>query len=762
MGDFEKQIKEITGLDEKEFIKLFKDRDKEWTTGMKHVEEHGLRSIRMVNGEEQWDPKLAQARIESNRPMLSENLLPDFVNKPHGEFCMTTPQAVVQPVDGEGDQKIADVLKGLIYHTSYQSSGTAVHRDAFYALVSSSLGAWKVKTRFVSNDSWNVEPKLELIQNPFTVRWDLTAKEPDLSDKKWTIILATMEEAEYIKEYGKDKWRPQDWSKSQGADKELWWSEKKATVAEVWWIQEDKFTLYELPDGTTSREKPSTDVDTEGNKLRSRESADLKVWSCVISPTEVLTEPTEWPDYTDNPLIPIVIVHGRKLIIAGKIYFKSIVSDGLDIQQLHNYWITANTEALALQPDAPYIATDAQIAGFDEWTDISKKVRVMRYKVDPKLPAGSKPTRESPPQLSNAMMNMPQYTRQALRDVIGLHQASLGMQGNEKSGLAIQKRKQEGDAGKYSFIENITRGIELEAKIQINILPSIMDAPRIERIMGEDGTKSLAYIKQKNPETGETLDLSVGKYDAHVTTGPTFATQRDEARDLMIQLVQYLGPIAPLAVQAIAPKFVKLINAPDADIIAKIIISTLPPAQQAFYASESDDKDDIMKKVPPEILNQLQLMGQQLQQAQQLLQQQGAELESLKKEEAFKMKELELRTGLDKEKLAIEREKIVKEMTLKREEMASKKEIELEKINANIELRLTELMETFKAQKELKEYASQLEPTKAPAPAATVPATPAPTQTPEPVAQPNLQLEQGGEMPMPTGGAEGEEALPES
>lgn len=702
MGDFEKQIKKITGMEESEFIKVWKDRDREWTSGMKHIEVHGLKCLNMLNGKEQWDKELASKRTESGRPCLSENLLPDFVNKPHGEFCMSAPMAYVDPVDGEGDPKVADVLKGLIYSTAYQESGDAIHKDAFYYLVASSLTGWRVGTKFAEKDSFNIEPTMDLIVNAFNIRWDLTARKPDLSDKKWCILLDTMEKAEFIKEYGEEKWRPKDWGKTEGSQNDLWWSENKATVAEVLWVQEDKFMLYEHPEGHVSRERPATDVDKDGKKLRFRESSDKRVYSCIISGGEVLTEPTEWPDKTDEPIIPIIIVHGRKIVVAGKTYYKSIISDGLDIQQIHNYWITAVTEAIALQPDAPYLATIAQVDGIDEWTDLSKKTRVMRYKYDPKAPGP--PQRQQPPQLSSAMMAMPQYTRQALRDVIGLQQASLGIASNEKSGVAIQRRKAEGDAGKFSFVENMQRGIALEAKILINIFPTIMDTPRIERVMGADGSRDLAYIKQQNPKTGDTIDLSVGKYDARVSIGPTFNSQRDEARALLSEVMQYLGSSVPQAVMAITPKFIKLLNAPDADEIARILIATLPPEIRALYQDESKTAN-----IPPEVLAQVQSLGQQIQKADQIMQAQAKEIEGLKSDRDLKIKEIESRERMENSRLEVEKQRIDSSSTDKEKEINAKYSMLMEELSAKIELKMTELMETIKAQKELKSFQSSIE-----------------------------------------------------
>lgn len=701
--DYAKQIKDITGITKEEFIKLWKDRDKDFTSGMKHNEEHGLKCLKMLIGEEQWDKNLAEQRRQQKRPMLSENLLPDFINKAHGEFCQTTPAANVEPLDDESDPKVADVIKGIIYNVNYQSESSSIHQDAFYNLIGSALAAWGVSTKFVDKNSFEVEPQIRPILNQFSVRWDLSAVKPDLRDKKWCMLLDTMTKEEFKKEYGEENWKPKDLSKSEGSSKDLWWAENKATVGEVWWIQEDEFTLYEQPDGTTSRTKPEAKETEDGRKFKRRKSWDKKVWSCVISGTDILTEPTEWPDPSDEPIIPIIIVYGRKIVVAGKVHFRSLISDGLTIQQIHNFWITTVTEAMSLQPDAPYVATVDQVAGLDEWTDLSKKVRVMRYKHDPH--AAGPPQRQSPPQISQAVMGMPQYTKQSLRDVIGMQQASLGMQSNEKSGVAIQKRKQEGDTGKFSFVNNMSRGISLQVEILKNIAPKVIDTPRAVRTMGPDGSKNLVYVNGPDPKTGEIIDLSKGKYDTTVTMGPQFNTQRDEARDALFQLLEPASKINPQGVAAIFPKIVKMLNIVDAAEIAKIFIATLPPNLQAFYAQDQG-KGEV--KIPPEMMAQIQGIQQKLMQAQQVMQQQAQEIQKLQNEERVKLAEIQGKQGIEKEKIQVEREKIMKEIRVKEMDIESRKMLELEKINATIELELTKLMEGFNAQRELRAYEASL------------------------------------------------------
>ena len=707
MGEFESKIKDITGLEEHEFIKLWIDRNTDWSA-MKHIEDHGIRCLKMIANDKSvtWDENQRARRESQNRACLTLPVIADFVNKAHGEFCQSAPQATVEPIDSEGDPKVADVLKGLIYNIAYQFNGNDIHKDAAFYVFAGALACWRVNTQFVSPDSFNVEPTIDAIIKTFSIRWDLACKRSDTADKKWVMILQPMTKADFILTYGEDAWRPQDVTGTQATSKDFWFDKDKCVVAECQWIQEDEFTLYELPDGKTSREKPkqseieavSKDGKKEKRKLRTRKSYDKKIWSCIISGNEVISEPTEWPDYTGDPIIPVMIATGRKMVVEGKILYKALISDGLDIAVLINYWVTAITEAGALQPDAPWLLTEGQIKGYTEWNDASAKSRYLRWRRDPQHPEAGPPTRNAPQQFSAGMMQMLEFLHSALRNAIGMQQASMGMQGNEKSGVAIQKRKQEGDAGKYPFLDNIQRQIELEAKILTNILPSTMDTARIERIMGPDGKSSLAYLKQKNPKTGEVLDISVGKYDTRVTLGASFATQRDEQRDLAVQVSDALGKFSPQSAAALAPKIVRLIGTADADDWAKIVIATLPPEVRAFY-QQSDDKSQQVK-LPPEMVAQMQAIGQKLQQTEQLAQQQAAEIEKLKQGEAVEMAKIEKRHDLDAEKIKIEREKIMKEITVKEMEIRERSRVEMEKLDAEVTMKTLALMESTKSKRE--------------------------------------------------------------
>jgi hypothetical protein len=163
----------------------------------------------------------------------------------------------------------------------------------------------------------------------------------------------------------------------------------------------------------------------------------------------------------------------------------------------------------------------------------------------------------------------------------------MGKQSNEKSGKAITARKQEGDRGNIEYHDNVGRARRWEGKILVDLIPKIYDTERIVRILGEDGTDEQVTVNgpQIDPATGrpkldektqqpKVFDLKLGTYDAVVSTGPSYETQREEAADSMIQLFSVLPPEAQMI---IIDLLVNNMDWPGADEIADRLKTLLPP-----------------------------------------------------------------------------------------------------------------------------------------------------------------------------------------
>ena len=74
-------------------------------------------------------------------------------------------------------------------------------------------------------------------------------------------------------------------------------------------------------------------------------------------------------------------------------------------------------------------------------------------------------------------------------------------------------------------------------------------------------------------QTGYINDITIGKYDVAVTIGPSYATQRQEALELLLDLVKQVPQIGQAAMDLIA----KNIDAPGADELYERLKKLVPP-----------------------------------------------------------------------------------------------------------------------------------------------------------------------------------------
>jgi hypothetical protein len=175
-----------------------------------------------------------------------------------------------------------------------------------------------------------------------------------------------------------------------------------------------------------------------------------------------------------------------------------------------------------------------------------------------------------------------------IKSITGIYDASLGARSNETSGRAIMARQREGDVSTFHFIDNLSRAIRHTGRVIIDLVPSVYNAARIVRVIGEDGSQTAQPVNQPAPkidqQTGQPVrdefgnavmaihDLTVGKYDLTVSTGPSYTTARQETADQMMQLIQAYPAAAPL----VGDILVKSLDWQGADEIAERIRRMIP------------------------------------------------------------------------------------------------------------------------------------------------------------------------------------------
>ena len=151
----------------------------------------------------------------------------------------------------------------------------------------------------------------------------------------------------------------------------------------------------------------------------------------------------------------------------GKKYLAGMVRDAKDPQRMYNYWASAATEAIALAPRAPFIGAKGQFENLEEkWKQANN--RNMAYLEYNPIALGGQPI--GPPERSTAeppiqaMVLMLKQADADLKNSIGIFDASLGQKGPEQSGLAIERRQQQGDLSTLNYADNLARAMRLSGE----------------------------------------------------------------------------------------------------------------------------------------------------------------------------------------------------------------------------------------------------------------------------------------------------------
>jgi hypothetical protein len=298
----------------------------------------------------------------------------------------------------------------------------------------------------------------------------------------------------------------------------------------------------------------------------------------------VIEGPDEWP----GAYIPIVPVIGEEIRIGRRTIRHGIIRFAKGPQRMLNYNVSAETEAVALQPKAPFIGTEKN---FEQYQDIWEAANRKNFPYLPYTPDGANgnqaPQRMQPQVSSQGFSNGIERAERHIQTVIGIYNSSLGAQSNETSGKAVIARQREGDTGTFVYIDNWTRAIRYTGKILVDLIPHVYDTARTLRINGEDGKVEKLAINQiggidANGQPITQNDVTVGSYDVAIEMGPSYSTKREEAKDGMGQLVQAVPDIFPL----IGDLFVKAQDWPMADKISERLALSLPPAVKQMEAEE--------------------------------------------------------------------------------------------------------------------------------------------------------------------------------
>lgn len=588
---------------EAEFLAEARARFQEGADADHDNQEAALDDLKFVTGEGQWDPKVEAARRRKGRPVLRINDLPQFIGQVIGDIRTNRPSIKVRPVE-DADDEMAEVRAGLIRSIENLSNATQVYSLAGEDQVTCGLGHFRVVLKYADDDSFDQDIRIEHIANPFAVVWDAFHADATGADARFAFIADEVDRKSFQRLYP----RATTSALTTTADGGGWASKDSLRVTEYWMMQHIPRTIalvQRAPDADpkvediTGKEDEAAPFIVTGldGQPRVREALRREVWMYLMTGTEVLDGPYKYP----ISRLPIFKVTGREIRFPTRRYRFGLIRFAKDPMRMKNVWRSAAAEWLALSPKQQWLAQVSDGPG----ADLLRKAIKSDDTVIPYTGA-TPPTRMDPPSAPNALLQEAQMAQQDMKDVTGLHDASLGMRSNETSGKAIVARERQGDVATFMYHDNLNYSIKECGKVVNELIPGTFDTARSIRLLGEDERSKIMRVNDPGADGG-LLDITKGKFDIVVETGPSYSTKRAEQADSMATAIQSMPIIGEVA----ADLFVAAQDWNGGDQIVKRLRKAMPPNLTA------DDGDE----PSPEQMQAMEEKQQQDAQAAQMAQQ---------------------------------------------------------------------------------------------------------------------------------------------
>jgi hypothetical protein len=369
---------------------------------------------------------------------------------------------------------------------------------------------------------------------------------------------------------------------------------------------------------------PQKELKPQPKIVKSRETEKTVIKHRVITGGEIIEGGIDG-EVVAGKYIPLVLLKGKELNIEGKNYVYSLVRHGKDPQKLVNYWNSSAAETIALAPKAPWIGTAKQFEGYENDYAAAnvENFPFLKYNADPEAPGPPQRMGASNPPV--AIFEQIRRGEENLKSVLGMFNADVGGPQSQQTGLAMQAAQRPGDISTYEFMENLSRARLYTGRIINEMIPYIYDSERDVRVRNMDESESFVPINttvgsamkavtekpeqyggidhkelrtlfSKNGKEAKYNDITAGKYDVVTVTGPSYATQRQEASQNLMGLVQAM----PQQMSVAADLIVENMDFKGADELANRLRK--PLVAQGITEPREGEKPPAPQPPGPEVL----------------------------------------------------------------------------------------------------------------------------------------------------------------
>ncbi len=517
------------------------------------------------------------ALMALNKPPLQFNIIDAMVSRLLGEFIKHSPSFEVRAADGVPVYVLTpeftetlDIIEGHLRAMFGDATNDALKYRLYKDVVVGGFSVAEVFTKYVNSRSFEQQICVDRVFDPTLTFFDPMARTSHKGDGAYAGKLIPLSYDDFKDMYGSKAAEDIKFGNSARIEGFNWsynnQREDIVMVAHAFVKEIKKMKIVKLTNGHVVPEKHYEKLIEAWEEERVMAVAPRVLqtrWTEVetISQYQFSNQTMLDRKETDFGMLPIVFIDGNSSLIRGgdisqgvdsgadnggdtdegqTVQFtKPYIMHAKDMQLLMNFAGQSLAGEMENIVQHQYIASAESIPeDYQEAYTNPQLASVLVYNElydkDPSIrltPPQILQRRQIPPELSNVFNGSVQH----IQTILGTYEASLGINGNQLSGVAIQQGALQSNAAALPYLMGWTNGMSRLAEIIVDLIPKYYRTPRTLPVIKSDGKRDYQIINTPNAPKSVRMDYDPNNLQIKVEMGVSAAVQKQASMDMINQ-----------------------------------------------------------------------------------------------------------------------------------------------------------------------------------------------------------------------------------
>lgn len=488
------------------------------------------------------------------KPQVEFNSLEAFISRLRGEFSKQEPSITVRPAHGmPANMQLIDLVEGHMRAILFEANNNSMEYEVYTDLLSGGFSVMKCWTDYANPMSMDQVIKIGRVYDPTLCGFDPLARYSHKGDGMYCFELYPKSKEEFQQENPNIDVRDINcvrnmegfnWSYANGKDDIL-------LVCDYYEKKKKKTKIVKDITGKTRTMEDYKQMVEDWQKAGHLQPPPGIVGSPRMTEIEIIcryrlieNQILEYRE-TNYKYLPLVFVDGNSVVLrqpnnsSAQQMTRPYIYHAIGIQKLKNF--AGQTLANELENMVMHkwkVAKESIPPEYlPAYTD-NQTPRIVVYNAfynnDPTkpLPPPMEVARvPAPPEVSNTFAT----TDQMMQSILGAYDASLGINNNQLSGVAIVEGATQSNSSAMPYVVGFLQGLNQLAQIIIDLLPKYITTPRTIPVVKKNGQRDYMPINQPG-----TMKMSYpdNALEVRVEAGVNFGIQKTRTLQQITAMMQ--------------------------------------------------------------------------------------------------------------------------------------------------------------------------------------------------------------------------------